>query len=421
LLSSSALCVHLEFPAMAPKKKVEADVKAPWMLGKFSSNLKVGLVGAPNVGKSTLYNSLSKSHHAEAANYPFCTITPSETRAYLDDPRVDYLVSLINPKPPSIIKSHVTIVDIAGLIKGASTGAGLGNDFLSHINAVDGIIHVMRAFEDDSVIHHDDKPNPCADIDMITTELRLKDISYMQGLREKHCKARAGAATKSPAALKSWTDEKEAMEKFIAFMEEGKDIRNGLDIWTTKDIEYLNEYRLLTSKPVMFAVNLNFNDFKRRKNKFLKPIFDWVQANAAGSMIIPYCGSYEEEVQDLEPADLAEREAGDDGAPSALPKIMKNAFTMVNLVNFFTFGPKEVRAWIIRKGMKAPEAGGVIHTDFIKAFIMAEVMSFDELKEAGSVAKMKELGRWRQEGKNYTMTDGDVVEFKIGQLTAAKK
>lgn len=389
------------------------------MLGKFSSNLKVGLVGAPNVGKSTLYNSLSKSHHAEAANYPFCTITPSETRAYLEDPRIDWLVEA--RKPQNVIKSHVTIVDIAGLIKGASTGEGLGNDFLSHINAVDGIIHVMRAFEDDAVIHHDDKPNPVADIEMIVSELRLKDISYMNGLRDGHCRKKQGCATSSPAALKAWETEKAAMDKFIEFLEEGKDIRNGLDIWSTQEIVYLNEYRLLTSKPVMFAVNLSFKDFQRRKNKFLKPIFDWVQANATGSMIIPYCGSYEEELQDLDAAAVKEREESEEGAPSALPKILKNAFTMVNLVNFFTYGPKEVRAWIIRKGFKAPQAGAVIHTDFEKAFIMAEVMAFDELKEAGSEAKMKELGRWRQEGKNYVVQDGDVIEFKIGQLTAAKK
>jgi obg-like ATPase 1 len=322
-----------------------------------------------------------------------------------------------NRKPQNVIKSHVTIVDIAGLIKGASTGEGLGNDFLSHINAVDGIIHVMRAFEDDAVIHHDDKPNPVADIEMIVSELRLKDISYMNGLRDGHCRKKQGCATSSPAALKAWEEEKAAMDKFIEFLEGGKDIRNGLDIWTTKEIDYLNEYRLLTAKPVMFAVNLSFNDFKRRKNKFLKPIFDWVQANAAGSMIIPYCGSYEEELQDLDAAAVKEREESEDGAPSALPKILKNAFTMVNLVNFFTYGPKEVRAWIIRKGFKAPQAGAVIHTDFEKAFIMAEVMAFDELKEAGSEAKMKELGRWRQEGKNYVVQDGDVIEFKIGQLS----
>lgn len=397
---------------MPPKKKDTGPEKGPWMLGKFSSALKVGLVGAPNVGKSTLYNALSKSHHSEAANYPFCTIEPSETKVLMDDTRVDWLVDYAKPK--NVIKAHLTIVDIAGLIKGASTGAGLGNAFLSHINAVDGIIHVMRAFEDDAVIHHDDKPNPVADIEMITAELRIKDIEMLDKMIEAHKRKRQSSATKSPAALKQWETENTCLEKFKAWLEDGKDIRNGLDDWSTVEIEYLNEYRLLTSKPVMFAVNLSFNDYKRKKNKFLKPIFDWVNANAKGSQIIPYCGSYEEEIQELEPAEFKAREEAEDGAPSALQKMVRNAFTMVNLINFFTFGPDEVRAWNVRKGYLAPKCGGVIHTDFEKAFIMAEVMACDELIEAGSVAAMKEKGRWRQEGKAYVVKDGDCIEFKVG-------
>jgi obg-like ATPase 1 len=384
------------------------------MLGKFSTNLKVGLVGAPNVGKSTLYNAMSKSHHSEAANYPFCTINPSETKVIMEDNRVDWLVDMAKPK--NILKAHLTIVDIAGLIKGASNGAGLGNAFLSHINAVDGIIHVMRAFEDDSVIHHDDKPNPVADIEMITSELRLKDIDMLTRMREAHQKKRASSATKSPAALKAWETEAACMEKFKTWLEDGKEIRNGLHEWNSTDIDYLNEYALLTAKPVLFAINLSFTDYKRKKNKFLKPIFEWVQANAKGAAMIPFCGSYEEEIQGLEPPEFKAKEEAEDGAPSALQKMMREAFKMVNLVNFFTFGPDEVRAWNIRKGFLAPKAGGVIHTDFEKAFIMAEVMAVNELMEVGSVAAMKEKGRWRQEGKGYEVKDGDCIEFKIGQI-----
>jgi len=403
---------------MAPKKKVEA-VKGPWMLGRFSTHLKVGLVGPPNVGKSTLYNSLSKSHHSEAANYPFCTINPSETRVQVEDERFDWLVE--HRKPKGTVKPFLTVVDIAGLIKGASTGAGLGNAFLSHINAVDGIMHVMRAFEDDDVIHHDDKPNPVADIEMITSELRIKDLAMIDGIKQAHGRKKQGCATTSPAALKAWEVEREAIDRFIAWMEAGKDIRNGMEEWSTKDIEFLNEYQLLTSKPVMFVVNMNFADFKRKKNKFLKPIFDWVQANAPGSMIIPYCGSFEEEIQELDAEAVKLREAAEDGAPSALPKMIRNAFNMVNLIYFFTYGPLEVRAWVIRKGFKAPQAGSVIHNDFEKAFIMAEVMAFDDLKEAGSEAKVKELGKWRQEGKEYVVQDGDVITFKVGQMADKKK
>jgi obg-like ATPase 1 len=384
------------------------------MLGKFSTHLKVGLVGAPNVGKSTLYNALSKSHHSEAANYPFCTINPSETKVLMEDPRLDWLVEYAKPK--NILKAHLTIVDIAGLIKGASTGAGLGNAFLSHINAVDGIMHVMRAFEDDEVIHHDDKPNPVADIEMITSELRIKDISMLTGMREAHNKKKTSCATKSPAALKAWETELACIDKFKAWLEDGKDIRNGLDVWTSTDIDYLNEYALLTAKPVLFAINLSFNDYKRKKNKFLKPIFEWCQANAKGAAMIPFCGQYEESIQEFEGQAFKDAEEAEDGAPSALQKMVREAFKMVNLVNFFTFGPDEVRAWNIRRGFLAPKAGGVIHTDFEKAFIMAEVMAVDELQEAGSVAAMKEKGRWRQEGKSYEVKDGDCIEFKIGQI-----
>jgi len=360
---------------------------------------------------------LSKSHHSEAANYPFCTIEPSETRVQVEDERFDWLVE--QRKPKGTVKPFLTIVDIAGLIKGASTGAGLGNAFLSHINAVDGIIHVMRAFEDDAVIHHDDKPNPVADIEMICSELRIKDISSMESLLGQHGRSKQGAATSSPAALKAWETERAAMDHFLAWLNAGKDIRNGMDEWSTKEIEYLNDYQLLTAKPVMFAVNLSLNDYKRKKNKFLKPIFEWVTANAPGSMIIPYAGSFEEEIQELNAVDCKAAEE-ENGATSALPKMIRNAFNMVNLIYYFTYGPLEVRAWVIRKGMLAPAAGGVIHTDFEKAFIKAEVMAFDELKEAGSEAEMKAKGRWRQEGKTYMVQDGDVITFQIGQVEKKK-
>lgn len=388
------------------------------MLGKFSTSLKVGLVGPPNVGKSTLYNSLSKSHHSDAANYPFCTIDPSETRVFVEDERFDWLMDFAKPK--NGIKPFLTIVDIAGLIKGASTGAGLGNAFLSHINAVDGIIHVMRAFEDDSVIHHDDKPNPVVDIDMITSELRIKDIAMMKSKREFHNKARSASATKSPAALKEWETELAAIDKFTAYMEDGKDIRNVIEELSTKDIEYLNEYRLLTAKPVMFAVNLSLRDYQRKKNKFLKPIHEWVQANAKGSLIVPYCGSFEESIQDLDAAAVKEQEAAEDGGPSALPRMIKQAFTMVNLIYFFTYGPEEVRAWVIRKGFKAPQAGAVIHNDFEKAFIMAETIAFADLRELGSEQAVKDAGKWKQQGKTYEVLDGDCIVFKVGQMDKKK-
>jgi len=383
------------------------------MLGRFSKALKVGLVGMPNVGKSTLYNSLSKSHHSKTANVPFCTIDPTETRAFMEDDRFDWLVA--KDKPKNEVRAFVTVVDIAGLISGASKGEGLGNAFLSHIQAVDGIVHVLRAFEDDDVIHAEDTVDPVRDITTICQELRIKDISFMKSKKEMHQKGCAAARTKSPAHLKKWTDEDACMDKIIECLEADKDVKNNMDNWTPQDIEYLNDYALLTAKPCMFAINLNKKDYCRKKNKFLKPIFEWVNKNAPGSAMIPYCGAYEEELQDL-PDDAARAaQLKEDETTSAMNKMITTAFHMVHLINFFTSGPDETRAWTIRKGYKAPQAAGCIHTDFEKKFVMAEVMAFDVLKELGTEAEVKAAGKYRQEGKGYEVADGDVILYKIGK------
>jgi len=398
---------------MPPKKKVEEEKTEPWQLGRFSKALKVGLVGLPNVGKSTLYNSLSKSHHSKTANVPFCTIDPTETRAHVEDERFDWLVA--KDKPKSEVKAFVTVVDIAGLITGASTGEGLGNAFLSHIQAVDGIMHVIRAFEDDDVIHAEDTVDPVRDLNTIMSELRIKDTSIMESKREMHKKGQGAARAKSPMAMKKWEEEGVFMDKVIALLKEGTDIKNNMANWTTSDIELLNDYQLLTSKPCMFCINLNKKDYCRKKNKFLKPIFEWVNKNAPGSVMIPYCGGYEEELQDLENDAARAAQLKEDETTSAMNKMISTAFHMVHLINFFTSGPDEVRAWTIRKGYKAPQAAGVIHTDFEKKFVMAEVMTFDILKELGTEAKVKEAGKYRQEGKGYEVQDGDVIFYKIGK------
>jgi len=398
---------------MPPKKKVEEEVVGAWMLGRFSKALKCGLVGMPNVGKSTLYNSLSKSHHSKTANVPFCTIDPSETRALVEDERFEWLVA--QNKPKSEVKAFLTVVDIAGLISGASKGEGLGNAFLSHIQSVDGIIHVMRAFEDDDVIHAEDTVDPVRDINTICNELRIKDISFMESKKEILKKGQVAARAKSPAHLKKWEEELACMEKVIAWLQEGKDVKNGMGEWNTKDIEYLNDYQLLTSKPVMFAINMNKRDFCRKKNKFLKPIYDWVQVNAPGSVMIPYCGAYEEELQDMENDAAREAQLKEDAVQSSMPKMISTAFNIVHLIYFFTAGPDEVRAWTIRKGYKAPQAAGCIHTDFEKNFIMAEVMAYSDLKELGNEAAVKAAGKYRQEGKNYEVSDGDVIFYKFGK------
>lgn len=401
---------------MAPKKKVEETIGA-WSLGRFSKNLKVGLVGMPNVGKSTLYNSLSKSHHAEAANFPFCTIEPNETRAFMPDERFDWLIA--QHKPKSEVQPYLTVVDIAGLVSGASKGEGLGNAFLSHIKAVDGIVHVMRAFEDDDVIHAEDTVDPVRDINTITSELRIKDIDFMKSRMEMHNRIKTAEATKTPQAKKKWEENLASFTKIMEFMESGKDVRNGMDQWGKNDVECLNDLQLLTAKPVTFAVNMNMKDYKRKKNKFLKPIFDWVQVNAPGATIIPYCGAFEDELVDLD-GPATQEKLKEEETISALPKIIKTAFHMVNLSLFYTAGPDEVRAWIIRKGYKAPQAAGVIHTDFETGFICAEVMAFEELKEKGTENAMKAAGRYRQEGKGYEVQDGDVIFFKFNVTTKKK-
>merc|ERR1719399_1176893 len=211
----------------------------------------------------------------------------------------------------------------------------------------------------------------------------------------------------------------ECMNKILDWLREGKDIKLDMSQWSTKDIEFLNDYGLLTAKPCMFAVNMNKRDYCRKKNKFLKPIFEWVQRNAPGSAIITYCGSYEEELQDMEPAEAAEQLKTDE-TTSAIPKMISNAFHMVHLIYFFTAGPDEVKEWTIRKGMKAPQAAGTIHTDFEHGFICAEVMAYDDLKELGNEAAVKAAGKYKQEGKTYEVQDGDVIFFKFNVTTKKK-
>jgi len=291
---------------------------------------------------------------------------------------------------------------------------------LSHIKAVDGIIHVMRAFEDDDVIHAEDTVDPVRDINTISSELRIKDMSDLTGIIEAHMKKKTAEATKTPQSKKRWEENLASYEKIMKWMEDGKDARNGMDIWSNHDIDVLNDLQLLTSKPVLFAVNMNLEDYKRKKNKWLKKIFDWVQANAPGAAIIPYCGEFENDLIELNPEET-EAKFKELEVTTALPKIIRTAFSMVNLILFYTSGPDEVRAWIIRKGYKAPQAAGVIHTDFERGFICAEVMAFDELKEKGSESAMKAAGRYRQEGKTYEVQDGDVIFFKFNVTTAAKK
>ena len=332
-----------------------------------------------------------------------------QARVTVPDERFDWLVSTYKPK--SVIPAYLEVVDIAGLVKGASTGEGLGNAFLSHIRAVDGIFHVMRAFDDADVIHVEDRVDPIEDIEIITGELRLKDIEFVS----KYVDELKKMAGRGPGLKKEQKEELATAEKVLAWLQAGKDIREGIpsDTWTLKDVDWLNEKQLLTSKPVVFLVNLSPDDYARKKNKWLAKIAAWVDAHGGGK-IIPFSGKLESELVDM-PADEREAHLKTLGVDSALPKIVKTGFSAIQLIYFFTAGEDEVKCWTLRKGMKAPQAAGTIHTDFEKNFICAEVMAFAELKEAGTEAAVRAKGRYRQEGKLYVVEDGDVIFFKFGR------
>eukprot|EP00249_Psilotum_nudum_P003678 c17134_g1_i1 orf=241-1419(+) len=391
-------------PPKASKTK-EAAPERP-ILGRFSSHLKIGIVGLPNVGKSTLFNTLTKLS-IPAENFPFCTIEPNEARVNVPDERFDWLCQLYKPK--SEVSAFLEVHDIAGLVRGAHQGQGLGNNFLSHIRAVDGIFHVLRAFDDPEVIHVEDSVDPIRDLEVISEELRLKDEEFMENkvddlektlkrCNDKHLKLELECCKKVQALLKE------------------KDVRSG--DWKTADIEFLNTFQLLTSKPVIYLVNMTEKDYQRKKNKWLPKIHSWVQEHG-GEAIIPFSGLLEQKLADM-PEDEAAVYCKENQVQSVLPKIIKTGFAAINLIYFFTAGSDEVKCWQIRKQTKAPQAAGTIHTDFEKGFICAEVMKFEDLKELGSEAAVKAAGKYRQEGKTYIVQDGDIIFFKFN-VSGGKK
>ncbi|KAJ4851352.1 Obg-like ATPase 1 [Turnera subulata] len=429
-------------PPKAAKSK-EAPVERP-ILGRFSSHLKIGIVGLPNVGKSTLFNTLTKLC-IPAENFPFCTIEPNEARVNVPDERFEWLCKLYKPK--SEVAAYLEIHDIAGLVKGAHQGQGLGNNFLSHIRAVDGIFHVLRAFDDPDIVHVEDTVDPVRDLEIITAELRLKDIEFMERKIEDLEKSMKRSNDKQlkiehelcekVVFLVVWVmrispcEIKFAVRKFLllsefgcydlqvkAWLQEEKDVRFG--DWKAADIEILNTFQLLTAKPVVYLVNMNEKDYQRKKNKYLPKIHAWVQEHG-GEIIIPFSGVLESNLADMEEPEEAAKYCEENKVQSALPKIIKTGFSAINLIYFFTAGPDEVRCWQIRRQSKAPQAAGTIHTDFEKGFICAEVMKFEDLKELGSEAAVKAAGKYRQEGKTYVVHDGDIIFFKFNVSGGGKK
>mmetsp|Transcript_20454 Transcript_20454/g.44398 ORF Transcript_20454/g.44398 Transcript_20454/m.44398 type:complete len:428 (-) Transcript_20454:252-1535(-) len=404
--------------------------------GRVKNDLKMGFVGLPNVGKSTLTNLLAGACHAEAANYPFCTIDPNMVQAIVPDQKFKYLVNTW--KPPSVVPAVLKIVDIAGLIKGASEGAGLGNAFLSHIAAVDGIFHLVRAFESDEVIHVDDSVDAIRDLETIQTELCLKDKSTLETVVEKE-KDRIRKEKQIPRGSDPPLGDifQSAYDKCLKLIDSNTPVQTHED-FSMGEIDVIRDFGLITTKPQIYIVNMSKRNFLQKGNKWLPKIQTWVDEHGGGQ-IIPMSCEFEQilmDCQDKEAEKAYIQECEDEvkamgltgamfAVKSVVPRIIRSGRQSLCLQSFYTAGPKEVRAWTIMKGTHAPQAAGVIHTDFERGFIKAEVANFDDFKalhkgEKG-MAKVKEAGKYRQEGKTYVFNDGDIVVFMHNTTTGKKK
>ena len=324
------------------------------------------------------------------------------------DVRFDWLCEQY--KPASKVPAYLTVIDIAGLVRGASAGQGLGNAFLSHIRAVDGIFHVVRAFSGEEVVHVEGDVDPIRDLEIIREELRLKD--------EEHLGKQLEAAKKSLRGQENDKQRKfvvDTMEKLNDFIQKKQDIRFG--DWSAKEIEeVINPLQLLTAKPVVYLVNISEQEYAEKKNRWLPKIKAWIEANSPGDSLLPFSGSLEVKLAEECPSMSEAKEKG-----SALARIITTGYAALHLQYYFTAGADEVRAWTIRQGVKAPQAAGVIHTDFERGFIMAEVMHYADLKEHGSEAECKASGKYLQKGKEYVVEDGDVIFFKFNVSGGAKK
>lgn len=362
------------------------------------SNLSVGIVGLPNVGKSTLFNAITKAG-AEAANYPFCTIEPNQGVVAVKDDRLNVLTKMYDSK--KTIAATVTFWDIAGLVKGASKGEGLGNQFLGHIREVDAIAHVVRCFEDGNITHVEGGIDPIRDIEIINTELCLSDLEIVEkrlSKLERLLKSGSKEAKSEDAILK----------KIKAALDEGKPARI---VETTEEEEtLLSSMNLLTRKPVLYIANVA-EDEAAMGNAFVDKVKEY--ANGENSQTVVISAKVESEIAELDEDEAKEFLAELGLKESGLDKLINAAFSLLGLMTFLTSGPDETRAWTIKKNTTAPKAAGKIHTDFERGFIRAEIVSYDDLVKEGSVAAAREKGKVRLEGKDYIMQDGDVVNFRF--------